>query len=200
MRRRAFITLLGGAAVTWPLAARGQQPAMPVLGWLGARSAGESESVIDAFRQGLNETGYEEGRNLLVAYRWADGRYDRLLPVAPRAVRRSRWRATCSRFVPAPIRGDHYGYRPRSAALWVFVRRRASCRWMDDRSAGRRSRCWVQWGAVLRICDFCSRPRSEWTTANRWRFRSTASRLRPRGRSIWAGCVWRLQKILVSAR
>src|SRR5262249_7100754 len=119
---------------------------------------------------------------------------------ARRAVRRSRWRATCSRFVPAPIRGDHYGYRPRSAALWVFVRRRASCRWMDDRSAGRRSRFWVQWGAVLRICDFCSRPKSEWTTANRWRSRSTGSRLRPRGRSISAGCARRLQKILVSAR
>src|SRR5215510_5115218 len=121
-------------------------------------------------------------------------------PVARRAVRRSRWRATCSQFVPAPIRGDHYGYRPRSAALWVFVRRRASCRWMDDRSAGRRSRFWVQWGAVLRICDFCSRPKSEWTTANRWRSRSTASRLRVRGRSISAGCAWRLQKLLANAR
>jgi putative ABC transport system substrate-binding protein len=87
MRRRVFITLLGGAAVTWPLAARGQPPAMPVVGWLGARSAGESESVIDAFRQGLNETGYEEGRNLLVAYRWADGRYDRRPGLAVELVR-----------------------------------------------------------------------------------------------------------------
>jgi putative tryptophan/tyrosine transport system substrate-binding protein len=60
---------------------------MPVVGWLGARSAGESESVIDAFRQGLNETGYEEGRNLLVAYRWADGRYDRLPGLAVELVR-----------------------------------------------------------------------------------------------------------------
>ena len=73
MRRRDFITLLGGAAV-WSVSARAQQPTMPVIGWLGARSPGESESVIDAFRQGLNKTGYEEGRNLLVAYRWADGR------------------------------------------------------------------------------------------------------------------------------
>jgi putative ABC transport system substrate-binding protein len=60
---------------------------MPVVGWLGARSPGESESVVDAFRQGLNETGYEEGHNLLVAYRWADGRYDRLPGLAAELVR-----------------------------------------------------------------------------------------------------------------
>ena len=74
MGRRDFIKVITGSAAGWPLAARAQQTAMPVIGWLGARSPGESESVIDAFRQGLNKTGYEEGRNLLVAYRWADGR------------------------------------------------------------------------------------------------------------------------------
>jgi putative tryptophan/tyrosine transport system substrate-binding protein len=88
MRRREFITLLGGAAAAWPLVARAQQPAMPIVGFVTGRSAEASVRQAAAFRKGLNETGYVEGQNVMVEYDWLEGRYDRLPALMADFVRR----------------------------------------------------------------------------------------------------------------
>ena len=86
MERRDFITLLGATTAAWPLAARAQQQAIPMIGYVSSRSPGDSAGVVAAFRSGLSEKGFVEGQNLSIAFRWAEGSYSRLPALAAELV------------------------------------------------------------------------------------------------------------------
>jgi putative ABC transport system substrate-binding protein len=127
IRRREFITLLGGAAA-WPLLARAQQPAMPVIGFL--KSAAEWAHLVAAFKEGLNEIGYVEGKNVAVEYRWANGHYDQLQTLAADLVRRRVSKAATATIpIIFNVGEDPSGWASSPATTDRAVLSHASCRW-----------------------------------------------------------------------
>jgi putative ABC transport system substrate-binding protein len=88
MRRRDFLSVLSGAVVVWPFAGRAQQLTMPVIGFLNSGSPGPYRHLVAGFQQGLKESGYVEGENVVIEYRWAEGQYDRLSGMAAELIRR----------------------------------------------------------------------------------------------------------------
>ena len=190
-KRRQFISLLGSAAVAWPLVARAQQPKMPVIGFLNGGAANASERYLAAFRQGLSETGFSEGRNVTVEYHWMEGQYNRVPALVADLVRRQvaviaspgfpsvrsrpklRPRRSRSSSGLGTIQSSSVGRKPRTA--------RRQC----DRHQFSRARDCVQTariaaGAYSEGCSYCRSGQSRQCSGGRSHVeRSTRSRANP---------------------
>ena len=121
MRRREFITLLGGAAVAWPVAARAQQPAMPVVGFVSGRSPGSDAYLVEGFRRGLRENGFTEGQNVALEFRWADGRLDRLPAMAGELIERKVAVLSPAQRTSRPVPCEWRRQSCRLSLLWVAI-------------------------------------------------------------------------------
>ena len=141
MRRREFITLLGGAAVAWPLAARAQQPAMPVIGFVGTGAAAPNELYVASLTNGLKSTGYIVGQNVSIEYRWAEGHYEQLFEMAAELVARN-VAAIVAYGGNAPVTGGKVGEPYYSNR--IYQRRRSGQGWPRCPSQSTGGEC--HWG------------------------------------------------------